>query len=150
MAQTGALSHLDVSVGDPTRSIRFYDALLTALGYRRWRGDELPAAWQEPEPRRATWSLRTEAGSFGIEVRPARADAADRRYDRTEPGPHHLAFHAADRETVERVERAVREAGGEVLDAAADYGEHPAYSPGYYAAFFADPDGFKVEVAHIP
>lgn len=23
-------------------------------------------------------------------------------------------------------------------------------SPGYYAAFYADPDGIKIEVAHIP
>lgn len=150
MAQTGSLSHLDVSAGDPERSIAFYDALLTALGYHRWSGAGLGGAWQGNHPTRATWSLRTAAGSFGIEVRPAREESRGCRYDRYEPGPHHLAFHAADPATVDRVQGVVEAAGGEILDAAADYSGRKGYSPGYYAAFFADPDGFKIEVAHIP
>ena len=36
--------------------------------------------------------------------------------------------------------------GAEILDAPAEYD----YNPGYYAAFFRDPDGFKLEVVHIP
>ena len=39
------------------------------------------------------------------------------------------------------------EAGARVLDPPAEY---PAYAPGYYAVFFGDPDGIKLEVAHIP
>jgi len=31
-----------------------------------------------------------------------------------------------------------------------DYGAQPGYEPGYYAVFFADPDGVKLEVAYIP
>ena len=37
-----------------------------------------------------------------------------------------------------------------MLDPPVDYSGHPAYGPGYYAAFFADPDGVKLEVVHLP
>jgi glyoxylase I family protein len=33
-----------------------------------------------------------------------------------------------------------------VLDAPREY---PEYVPGYYAVFFADPDGIKLELVHI-
>ena len=39
MAATGSLHHIDISVGDPERSILFYDAFFTALGYKRWELD---------------------------------------------------------------------------------------------------------------
>ncbi len=149
MPITGPLSHIDISVGYPEKSIPFYAAFLEALGYRRWTIDA--PDWSGPDPRRATWSLRcTETLDFGIEVRPARRDSRDRRYDRYEPGPHHLAFHADCPETVRRVHEAMLGAGAEILDPPKDYSNHPAYTKGYYAAFFADPDGVKLEVAHIP
>jgi len=37
-------------------------------------------------------------------------------------------------------------AGAKILDAPAEYG----YTSGYYAVFFADPDGLKLEVCHAP
>lgn len=33
-----------------------------------------------------------------------------------------------------------------MLDAPAEYG----YEPGYYAVFFSDPDGLKLELVHVP
>jgi catechol 2,3-dioxygenase-like lactoylglutathione lyase family enzyme len=149
MAATGSLSHLDISVGYPERSIPFYDALLRALGYRRWNVDQ--PEWREPHPSRATWGRRNGDGSrFDIEVKPARLSSRNRRYDRYEPGPHHLAFHAESTDVVDAVYAAVVAAGGEVLDAPAQYGGTPAYGDFYYAAFFADPDGFKLEVCFVP
>lgn len=149
MPITGPLAHVDISAGHPERSIPFYAALLEALGYRRW---DVPAPdWQGERPRRASWSIRGPGGAvFGVEVRPARPESRDRRYDRYEPGPHHIAFHAASREVVDRVHEALRAAGAEVLDPPEDYSGRFGYSDGYYAAFYADPDGVKLEVAHIP
>ena len=43
-----------------------------------------------------------------------------------------------------------RAVGAEILDAPADYGGQPGYAAGYYAAFFADPDGLKLEGVHLP
>jgi catechol 2,3-dioxygenase-like lactoylglutathione lyase family enzyme len=149
MPVTGPLTHIDISVGYPERSIPFYAAFFEALGYRRWKVES--PDWQGPSPRRATWGTKYADGArFGVEVRPARPESRDRRYDRYEPGPHHLAFHAASREVVERVHRAMLEAGATVLDPPADYSGQPGYDEGYFAAFYADPDGVKLEVAYIP
>ena len=148
MPISGPLSHIDISVGYPERSIPFYDALLSSIGYRRWKIDA--PDWAGANPSRATWSIRNSDGStFAIEVRPARADSRDRRYDRYEPGPHHLAFHAQSEEAVDQAHRAVTNMGGEVLDPPMDYGGHPAYGDQYYAVFFADPDGVKLEVCYV-
>lgn len=149
MAETGSLAHIDISVGYPERSIPFYDAFFRALGYRRWDFDA--PAWQGPNPTRATWSIKLEGGAiFGVEVRPAREESRDRRYDRYEPGPHHIAFHAASPAAVDAVHEAMSAAGAEVLDPPKDYSGQRGYSQGYYAAFYADPDGVKLEIAHIP
>lgn len=149
MPITGPLAHIDISIGYPERSIPFYAAFFEALGYRRWNVP-MPE-WQGATPRRATWGIRYPDGArFGVEVRPARPESRDRRYDRYEPGPHHLAFHAGSREVVERVHRAMVAAGATVLDPPADYGGQLGYGEGYYAAFFADPDGVKLEVVYLP
>jgi len=146
---TGPLTHIDISIGYPEKSIPFYHAFFEALGYRRWKV-AMPE-WQEPNPSRATWGLKYADGTgFGVEVRPARPDRRDRQYDRYAPGPHHLAFHAESREVVQRVYRAMLEIGATVLDPPADYSGQPGYDKGYYAVFFADPDGVKLEVAYIP
>jgi len=149
MPITGPLTHIDISVGYPEKSIPFYAAFLEALGYRRWKV-ALPE-WKGPNPSRATWGLKYPNGArFDVEVRPARPESRDRKYDRYQPGPHHLAFHAENRETVQRVHQAMLAVGATVLDPPTDYSEVPGYDAGYYAAFFADPDGVKLEVAHIP
>lgn len=149
MPVTGPLTHIDLSVGRPERSIPFYAAFFEALGYRRWNVES--PEWQGANPTRATWSLRyAEGARFEVEVRPARPESRDRQYDRYEPGPHHLAFHAASREAVEQVHRAMLDIGAEVLDPPTDYGGQAGYGEGYFAVFFADPDGLKLEVAHIP
>ncbi len=149
MAIPGSPAHIDISVGDPDASIPFYAALLETLGYRRRRA---PApGWHGEHPARATWSLEPSGRvDFEFELRPARSESRGRRYDRYEPGPHHIAFHATSRTVVDRVHDALAALGASVLDPPADYSGQPGYEDGYYAAFFADPDGFKIEVAYLP
>lgn len=148
MPVTGPLSHLDLSVGDPDRSIPFYAALLEGIGFVRFASQE--PGWTGDAPRRAAWFIRCADGSFfGIDLRPAEAAKRERRYDRSAPGPHHVAFHAESRDVVDRVHEQVVAVGGTVLDAPAEY-TGPGYGGGYYAVFFADPDGVKLEVVHHP
>ena len=148
MSVTGPLSHLDLSVGDPTRSIPFYAALLETLGFTRWSSEE--SGWTGEQPQRAAWFIRNADGSlFGIDLRPSETAKRDQKYDRYAPGPHHVAFHAESREVVDRLHAEVVACGGTVLDAPAEY-RGPAYGGGYYAVFFADPDGVKLEVVHHP
>ena len=87
---------------------------------------------------------------FGIEVRAASGAHRERAHDRYAPGLHHIAFHADSREAVDEAHARVAAAGGHVLDAPADYSGQRGYSEGYYAVFFADPDGVKLEVVHEP
>ena len=149
MSIRGPLHHIDVSVGDPRRSIPFYTAFFRALGYKRLRIDH--AGFTGEQPTRAAWGIRYPGGTaFGIEVRPARPESRQKTHDRYAPGLHHMAFHAESRAAVDEIHAAVREAGGEILDAPTDYTGQVGYSSGYYAAFFADPDGVKLEVAYVP
>jgi glyoxylase I family protein len=139
MAIRGPVHHLDLTVSDLDRSLRFYDKLLTHLGMRRMAGSSEPA-----------WAGGCGSGaSWGIALRHAPAANRGRRPDRWAPGLHHVAFHAESREDVDRTAALLREIGAEILDAPADY-EGPAYSEGYYAVFFADPDGIKLEVVYEP
>jgi glyoxylase I family protein len=145
MPVKGLLSHLDISVGDPERTIPFYHVFLTALGFRRTEG--FTSEFAGANPTRAGWRVETAGGAtFGIEVRPCRPEDRDLRYDRYKPGPHHIAFHAESVEQVDQVHAAMLDAGAEVLDAPADY----SGQPGYGAAFYADPDGLKLEVVYEP
>ena len=149
MPKAGTLSHIDISVGSSERSIRFYDTLLTGLGYKRWYPDH--PEFSGDKPLRATWSIRyRDGGYFGIEVRPAHDSKKGRRYDRYEPGPHHLAFHADNAQQVDHIHSQMASIGADILDPPADYSGEQGYSDGYYAAFYADPDGVKLEVVHLP
>ena len=148
MSTTGVLSHLDLSVGDADTSIPFYAALLEELGFTRWSSEE--PGWTGASAERAAWFVLNADGShFFIDLRPAAVEKRNQKYDRYAPGPHHLAFHAESREIVERVHARIAGAGGTVLDPPTEY-SGPAYGGGYYAVFFADPDGLKLEVVHHP
>ena len=61
MAIRGPLTHIDLSVSDPDRSIPFYEALFEALGYKRIRIDA--ADFQGSKPRRAFWRVQLGSGS---------------------------------------------------------------------------------------
>ncbi len=148
MPVTGPLSHLDLSVGNPDRAIPFYAALLEGLGFVRFPSQE--PGWTGDRPRRAAWFIQYGDGSFfGMDLRPSEESKRNRKYDRYAPGPHHWAFHAESRDVVDRVHEQVAAAGGTVLDPPTEY-TGTAYGGGYYAVFFADPDGVKLEVVHHP
>jgi catechol 2,3-dioxygenase-like lactoylglutathione lyase family enzyme len=59
--------------------------------------------------------------------------------------PVHLAVSAPSREAVDAVFAAAQESGTEILHPPRVW---PEYHPGYYGAFFRDPDGNNVEAVH--
>jgi glyoxylase I family protein len=73
-------------------------------------------------------------------------EGRQKEHDRYSPGLHHFAWNAESREEVDRFHELLLERDVEVLDPPAEYG----YEPGYYAVFFADPDGLKLELVHVP
>lgn len=149
MPVTGPLDHVDICVSDVSQSLPFYAAFFGALGYERWYGQR--SEFHSDPPQRAAWSLRYAGGAlFGVELLPAQPDRRGRRYDGLAPGPHHLAFHAESRAAVLAVHSAMLAVGADVLDPPRDYSDRVDYGVGYYAAFYADPDGLKLEVVHLP
>lgn len=131
----GAVHHIDLTARDLARSAAFYDEVLGFLGYRRSRAEANGIDWDLREAGRLVCSLC---------LKPARSD---RDHDRYSAGLHHLAWHAASRDDVDRLHALLVRLGARILDAPAEY---PAYGAGYYALFFADPDGLKLEFVHWP
>jgi glyoxylase I family protein len=76
-------------------------------------------------------------------------DGANRAHDRYSPGLHHLAWAVDSRAEVDRVYERLVEFGATILDAPADYTQYNR-GQGYYAVFFADPDGLKLECVFTP
>jgi glyoxylase I family protein len=128
--------HVDLVVSTLERSLPFYRDLLGPLGYHR-------VSEVEGERGETIYYLIGPATSVGL--RQAMAERAT-PYDRYEVGLHHLAFEAASRSAVDERERWLREVGAKIESPAREY----AYSLGYYAVFFYDPDGIKLEIVHVP
>lgn len=138
MPSRGRPHHIDLTVLDPARSRAFYDAVLGFMGYRLVKEDE----------RGFDWNLEEPSGSFcSIGLVRATGDNRERLHDRRSSGLHHLAFHAESRADVDALHALLVRIGATVLDAPAEY---PQYGAGYYAVFFADPDGIKLEFVHAP
>ena len=95
---------------------------------------------------RLAWAKWSSAGVFWFILTAARQDKLPARHDLLSPGFHHLAWNAESREQVDEFYRLLVDGGVTVLDPPAEYD----YEPGYYAVFFADPDGMKLEFVHVP
>jgi glyoxylase I family protein len=133
------LHHLDLNVSDLDRSRRFYDELLTQLGYRR-------VHYSAPgEPEGFDWLAPDERGRFSLGLYQASTGAA--AHDRRAPGVHHVAFAAPSQRAVDDLYQTLMAIGVAILDPPRLY---PKYEPGYYAVFFLDPDGIKLEYVFTP
>jgi len=134
----GLINHIDLTVRDPQASRAFYEAVLGFMGYR-------VAA---EHARGIDFDLRTPEGVFAsIGIMKASEAGAAQTHDRYSPGLHHLAWNAPDRADVDAMYQRLLEIGATILDPPAGY---PRYGQGYYAVFFADPDGLKLEYVHWP
>lgn len=126
----GALSHIAFTVSDLDRSAAFYDLVLGFMSYTRWPAVDGQAKWKKP----------------GVGIVLIYTATADQAHDRTAPGLHHYSFEADSRTEVDALHALLVANDVTILDAPADY----AYTKGYYAVFFADPDGLKLELCFAP
>ena len=130
----GWVHHIDLTVSSLERSGPFYAAVLSFLGYKPGRRGGTCIDWDRGEPHCPPT----------VAIRLARNDQP---HDRYAYGLHHLAWVAESRDDVDRLHALLMRIGATILDRPADY---PDYRPGYYAVFFADPDGLKLEFVHTP
>lgn len=132
----GAIHHVFITVKDLDRSRLFYDQLMPRIGY--------PGTWDFGGAGTSVGYLAA-GGSFWVKQGDPRF-AAD-RFDKDRVGLCEIAFRADSREQIDAIARDLPGMGGRILDPPRAY---PEYVPGYYAVFFVDPDGIKLELVHLP
>ncbi|MGH6623493.1 MAG: VOC family protein [Burkholderiaceae bacterium] len=131
MTEVIGVDHVYVAVTDLTRSEAFYDrVMLDALGFRKNRftlGDEPHIQYFNRH--------------FGFVLRPARTRDEHNPYS---PGLHHFCLRVDSVTDVQAVSTQLRAAGIAATEAA----PHSEYAPDYWATFFSDPDGLRLEVTN--
>lgn len=130
------MDHIDIVVSSLRSSLPFYRGLLEPLGVEYdhevegERGETIHYLGGNGLP-----------GAIGLRERQVDGD-----FDRYRVGLHHICFSAASRDVVDERADWLREQGAEIESGPEEYG----YRQGYYAVFFYDLDGLKLEIAHIP
>lgn len=131
MAEVTGIDHIYITVSDLQRSEVFYDhVLLETLGFRKNKftlgGDAHVQYFNR---------------HFGFVIRPSRNT---NEHDSYAPGLHHLCLRVESVADVESVANQLRTAGIKASEAKL-YSE---YAPDYWATFFTDPDGIRLEVTN--
>jgi catechol 2,3-dioxygenase-like lactoylglutathione lyase family enzyme len=122
--KTRFFDHIDLRVRDRQRARRFYAQVLPAIGFTVDQGDDGEwISFAVPGEKREFFGFTEDA-------------------DHT-PNGTRISFWADTREEVDRVAEVVRRAGGKVLEGPELQRE---YTPDYYAFFWEDPDGNKLEI----
>ena len=119
--------HIDLRVRDLTRARAFYSKILPAMGFSRDKSDP---GWG---------TFESDGGKGAVEFFGFTEDKGH------VPNQTRIAFWAESNEEVDRLTEIVRGAGGRNLEGPQIW---PEYTPGYYALFFEDPDGNKLEVCY--
>jgi catechol 2,3-dioxygenase-like lactoylglutathione lyase family enzyme len=122
--RTRLFDHIDLRVKNREAAQRFYAQVLPAIGFRVDKSGE-------------RWGLFEAEGNIAVDFF-GFTEEAD-----YQPNGTRIAFWAPSREAVDKVGEVVRKAGGKNIEGPELCVE---YSPGYYAVFFEDPDGNKLEV----
>ena len=133
------VDHVDLVVSSIERSLPFYRELLGPLGWVGFveqegeRGETIHYLWGPDF-----------GGSLGLRESPS--GPSEDPVERYTLGLHHLAFEAPDREAVDKAAQWLNDHGAQIEGGPGE--RH--YTPGYYAVFFYDPDGIKLEIVHRP
>ncbi|WJV60917.1 VOC family protein [Pectobacteriaceae bacterium C52] len=132
MVRVVGIDHLAIRVGNLKESKHFYDNVLNFMGFElEWAFDEV-VGWNNGE----TMFWITQADAIGVRHKHRTGDV----------GYHHYAFELAAREEVDALYDFLMKEKVTIVDAPADY---PSYGEGYYAVYFLDPDGLKLEAMHF-
>ena len=116
--------HVDLRVSALAEAQAFYDALLPALGFSERYHGELWKVWATADqPPAAVYFAITESAGHT-------------------PNENRIAFSVSSRAEVDRIGDIARTAGATQLSGPKEM----PYGPGYYAVFFADPSGNRLEV----
>lgn len=124
------LGHIKISVSNFQKSYLFYQGLFVLLNYQ----------CVSDKANRAGW-----VSSLGFGIWIAQAKSPDHDYQFGAPGLHHLCLKASSLDAVDTIYAFAEAEHARIFDRPRKY---PDYTTDYYAVFFADPDGIKIEVAY--
>ena len=120
------IDHLVLSVGDFARSKAFYNKLLTFLGFRLKHEYDDMAGWSN--------------GKTLFWIAAADAEGRKHKYRKGDIGFHHYAFEMASRKDIDALGAFLEKNDVDIVDPPGEY-----YGREYYAVYFTDPDGMKLE-----
>ena len=125
MGRITSVDHITLSVSDFARSKRFYGALFEFLGMKVMGEYDGAVGWKNGNTR--FWIYQ--------------ADARGRKHKHRigDVGFHHYAFSLRSRKDVDALQAFLERTGAKIVDPA------KAYYDNYYAVYFLDPDGLKLE-----
>ena len=126
MPRVTGIDHLVLSVGDFARSKTFYDKVLRFLGFKLKHEYADMAGWSNGKT--LFWIAADDA------------EGRKHKYRKGDIGFHHYAFELSSRKDVDELGAFLAENSVTVLDPPGEY-----YDRNYYAVYFADPDGMKLE-----
>jgi catechol 2,3-dioxygenase-like lactoylglutathione lyase family enzyme len=125
MVRVVGIDHLVLRVSDYEKSKSFYGRLFAFLGFKLLEEYADAIGWTNGKTR--FW------------IGPADAKGRKRRYRIGDVGFHHYAFELRSRKDVDLLQAFLEQEGARIVDPAAEYYDD------YYAVFFLDPDGMKLE-----
>jgi catechol 2,3-dioxygenase-like lactoylglutathione lyase family enzyme len=126
MSRVTGIDHLSIRVSDYGKSKQFYSKLFAFLGFHVSEEYDTAIGWSN--------------GHTLFWIGPADGPGAKRKHRTGYVGFHHYAFRLRSRQDVDELQAFLKdELGATIVDPAAEYYED------YYAVFFLDPDGLKLE-----
>jgi catechol 2,3-dioxygenase-like lactoylglutathione lyase family enzyme len=126
MPRVIGIDHLVLSVGDIARSKEFYAKVLGFLGFKLKHDYSSMLGWSN--------------GKTLFWIAAADSQGRKRKYRKGDVGFHHYAFELASRKDVDDLGAFLDRHGMTVVDPPGEY-----YDDKYYAVYFTDPDGMKLE-----
>ena len=126
MPRVVGIDHIVISVGNFARSKKFYDQVLGFLGFERKYDYADMAGWSN--------------GKTLFWIAAADTQGRKRKYRKGDIGFHHYAFELSSRNDVDELGAFLEENDMNVVDPPGEY-----YGHDYYAVYFTDPDGMKLE-----
>jgi len=125
MVRVVGIDHISIRVSDYAKSKSFYGALFEFLGFEISDEYDDAVGWTNGKTR--YW------------ISPADAAGRKHKYRIGDVGLHHYAFQLRSRKDVDALQAYLEKSGARIVDPAGEYYDD------YYAVFFLDPDGLKLE-----